>query len=207
MKQFNDDFKEKLYATIEDIEDNSMVEVVAVIKPNTAKYRDVSLWSAFVFMAAMFSFFMFMPWVLSPYVIYLLTLFAFPLGYFLMELMPNLKRAFISKKRMLRQSEIMARAVFQKGGIRHTMEKIGVLFFVGLFERSVIIVPDRGAETSIPIEDWEEMNRNFAAIFSKENKSEAFIEALKKTKPIFAENIPPIENDINELPDDLEVEI
>lgn len=207
MKQFNEDFKEKLYETIEDIENHSLVETVAVIKSHTAKYRDISLWFAFALMAALFSFFMFSPWEFNVYLIYFVSLLSFPFGYFLMELLPGFKRAFLSKKRLLRQSEIMARAIFQKGGIRHTMEKIGVLFFVAVFERCVIILPDRGAETAVPTEDWEAMNKDFANIFAAPDKGEAFIQALKKTQNVFAENIPPVENDINELPDDLEVEL
>mgnify|MGYP005842164141 CR=1 FL=1 len=206
MKYFNDDFKEKLYETIEDIENHSLVETVAVIKSHTAKYRDVSLWFAFAFMTLLFTFFMFSPFEFNVYLIYFFSVLSFPFAYLFMELLPPLKRLFIRSSRLQRQSEIMARAVFQKGGIRFTEEKIGVLFFVALFERSIYIIPDRGAETLVPQEDWDKMKPDFHSIFSADNPADAFLTELQKTKNIFAENIPPFIDDINELPDDLDVE-
>lgn len=206
MKYFNDDFKQKLYETIEDIENHSLVETVAVIKSHTAKYRDVSLWFAFAFMAVLFTFFMFSPIEFDVYLIYLFTVLSFPFAFLLMELFPAFKRLFIRNSRLKRQAEIMARAVFQKGGLRFTEEKIGVLFFAALFERIVFIIPDRGAETAVPEEDWENMRREFQNIFRSSDSGEAFLDVLRKTKPVFAEYIPPVPDDINELPDDLDVE-
>ncbi len=206
MKQFDEDFKEKLYATIQDIENNSMVEVVAVIKSASDKYRDISLWIAFAFMSLLFSVMMFIPQEIDAYLIYLITILSFPIIFIIAEAMPNLKRRFISKKRINRQTEIMARAIFQKGNVRHTKEKIGVLFFASLLEQKIVVLPDRGAETSVPLEDWNKINSDFSKIFAEKNKSQAFINALQQTKSIFNQNIPPIEDDINELPDNLEVE-
>ena len=207
MKYFNEDFKQNLYETIEDIENHSLTEAVAVVKSHSAQYRDVSLWFGFSLMAVLYTFFMFSPFEFNVYVIYFVSLFSFPLGYLLVEFFPVLKRLLISNARLHKQSEIHARAIFQKGGIRFTEEKIGVLFYVSVFEKAVTILPDRGAETAVPEDDWNNMRESFANIFSSDNPAKAFIEELKKTKPIFAENILPVENDINELPDDLEVEL
>ena len=69
------------------------------------------------------------------------------------------------------------------------------------------IIPDRGALTAVPDELWDQMEHNFKTIFSHGDIPNAFIKELKSTKAIFAEYILPIENDINELPDDLEVDL
>ena len=207
MKYFNEVFKENLYETIEDIENHSLTEAVAVVKSHSAQYRNVSLWFGFGLLASLYSFFMFSPFDFDVYIIYIVSLLSFPFGYLLVEFIPALKRLLVSNSRLQKQSEIYARAIFQKGGIRFTDKKIGVLFYVSIFEKTVTILPDRGAQTAIPEDDWKNMRGGFSTIFNTKDPAKAFIEELKKTKPIFAENILPIENDINELPDDLEVEL
>jgi len=207
MKRFNEDFKSKLYETIEEIENNSLVEIVSIIKAKSGNYRDVSLWVASAFMFLTASWLMFSKFEVDVYYIYLITVISFIIFYLLTELFKPFKRLFISKKRLSRNVEIYGRAIFQKGGIRFTNERIGVLIYLSLFEKQVFILPDRGALTSVPDEEWQEMNKRFQTIFSQSNVAEAFITELKKCKDIFSEYILPIENDINELPDDLEVNL
>lgn len=207
MKEFNDDFKSELYQTIEDIENSSQVEIVAIFRGSSGKYRDVSLWVALTIMFITSSFFMFSPIDFDVYMIWLFTFIAFVLSYFLTEIIKPFKRIFVSKKRMKRHADLYARAVFQKGGIRFTNERIGVLFYFTEFERRVVILPDRGSFSSVPDDYWTQFENGFQTIFNEGNIAEAFLKELKKTKQIFAEYILPVENDINELPDDLEIEI
>ncbi len=207
MKRFNDDFKSHLYETIEEIENNSLVEIVAIFKSKSGNYKDISLWFAVAFMFVTASFLMFSPIEFNVYMIFLFTFISFIIGFLFAELLKPFKRLFISKKRIRKNIELYSRAVFQKGGIRFTNEKIGVLIYVSLFEKKVEIIADRGALTAVPDELWEQINNNFNTIFSFGDVPNAFIKELKRTKAIFAEYILPIENDINELPDDLEVDL
>jgi len=69
------------------------------------------------------------------------------------------------------------------------------------------VLPDRGAETAVPAQEWEKINENFQAVFESDNLPEAILGALAQCKSVFQEYIPPVENDINELPDDLSVEL
>ncbi len=206
MKQFNDDFKSKLYETIEDIENNSLVEIVSIIKAKSGNYREISLWIASAAMFLTASWLMFSKFEVGVYYIYLLTIVSFIIIYLITELFKPWKRLFINKNRLKRNVEIYGRAVFQKGGIRFTIEGIGVLFYVSMFEKQVFILPDRGAETSVPDEEWQKMNTDFQKIFSEKDIASAFIKELKNCKNIFAKYIPPVENDINELPDDLDID-
>lgn len=207
MKKFKHDFKTKLYETIEDIENNSLVEVVAVVKEKSGEYQNIPLWFASVTMFLTYTFFMFSETIFNVYFIYFGTLFSFVFVYFLIDLIKPIKRLLTNNKRLVRNTDIYARAVFQKGGIRFTSEKIGVLFYVSLFEKRVKIIADRGAFTLVPNEYWRQFKKDFNSIFDSDNPADTFIDELKKTKVIFSEFILPIENDINELPDDLEVDL
>ncbi len=207
MKQFNDDFKSELYKTIEDIENKSLVEIVAAVRKNSGNYRDVSLFFASVVSFLIVSWLMFAEFIIDVYHIYFIALASFVLLYLICELINPLKRLLIRKKRMNRNVEIYGRAIFQKGGIRFTGQKTGVLIFLSVFEKQVLILPDRGALTAVPDEEWQTLNNNFQTVFNRKDIAAAFIKELKNSGKIFAEYILPAENDINELPDDLEVDL
>ena len=207
MKYFNQDFKTELFKTIEEIENNSLVEIVVIAKSKSANYKDVSMWFGFGFLFFVYSIFMFSNLEFDVYLIYFFTLLSFFLGYFLHFLIDPLRRLSIKNARMQKNVEINARAIFQKGGIHHTNERIGVLLYISVFEKMVSIIPDRGTENAIPAQEWENIKTGFAGIFEKSNPATTFLEELKKCKPIFNQYIPPIENDINELPDDLDINL
>ncbi len=203
----NNDFRSRLFNTIQEIEKASHVEIVVVSAYKSLKYNHYFLWFAFFMMAAVYTFFMFAPAEFNVYLIYFFTVLSFPAFYFLAAFVPGIVRPFVSKKEMSRNVEIYARALFQKGGIHHTQDKIGVLFFISYFEKRVFILPDKGAEISVPAEIWENWEKDFDKIFKSANIAEAFLEKLSQTKEIFARYIPITPDDINELPDDLQIDL
>jgi putative membrane protein len=209
MKRFNEDFRTRLYDTIKDIEDNSLVEIVVLIKAQSGNYRDIPVWAGMITSFIVYTFFMFSPFEFDVYLIYAFTLLSFPLVYTLFTSLPKLKVKFANRRRMDRNVEIHARAIFQKGGVRFTSERIGTLFYVSLLEHKIYILPDRGAKSAIPAEDWEKIETDFQSIFDEPESSlpNALLEKLANFKPVFSEFIPPVENDINELPDNLDVEL
>ncbi len=207
MKQFNENFRTKLYETIELIENNSLVEMVVIIKPNSGKYRDISVWSGVVFSFLLYTFFMFSPMEFGVYMIYGLTILSFFFIYGLVSISHFTLPFLINKKRKLRNVEINARAIFQKGGMRFTQERIGTLIYVSLLEKQVFILPDRGAEKAIPVDEWKDMKEDFQLIFDVKDVPAELIKKLNRWQPVFAKYILPVENDINELPDNLNVEL
>jgi putative membrane protein len=207
MKYFTEEFKSKLSETVAELESSSQVEAVAIIRTSSEDYRDIPHILAAIITFITFTLFMFLPLEFGDYLIYIGTLFSYIGGFILGYYFKPALRVFISKKRQQKNVEIMARAFFQKAGIRHTKEKIGVLFYCSLFEKIVFILPDRGAENAVPLEEWEKMRGNFKNIFNNSESAPAFLVELKKCKEAFTKFIPPVENDINELPDIIDVKL
>ncbi len=205
MKYFDSAFQANIQETIAELENQSLAEIVVVAKPRSGKYSSTPVWWGVIFSFIAFTFMTFTHLVVGYDVFYSATVLAFFVGMILPLAMKPLMILFISKSKQNRQVEIMARALFQKAGIRHTQDEIGVLFYISALEKQVFILPDRGAETEIPAEEWEKMQLNFDAIFDAVNPAKQFVSELQKAIPTFASYIPPVENDINELPDDLEV--
>jgi putative membrane protein len=207
MKRFNEDFRTRLYDTIKDIENDSLVEIVVLIKAQSGSYRDIPIWAGMIASFVVYTFFMFSPFEFDVYLIYAFTLLSFPLVYTIFTSLPKLKAKFTKRSRMDKNVEINARAIFQKGGVRFTSERIGTLIYLSILEQKVFILPDRGAKNAVPAQDWEKIEADFQSIFNEANLPDALLEKLAGCQPIFHEFIPPVENDINELPDDLDVEL
>ena len=205
--RFDEEFRTRLWDTIAEIENHSCVEIVTILRTNSAEHWD-ALWgwgaiSAFVVFTVM----MFSPVVYGDYLLYLAPLCGFLAGWIAALKLPVLRKVFISKKRRCRQVEIMARAIFQKGGIRHTSAKIGILIYGSLFERMIYVLPDRGAAERIPQAEWTRIKQGFQKIFRQPKAPEAFLAHLQSCQPIFSRYLPSVDNDINELPDNLQVDI
>ncbi|MEQ1529468.1 MAG: hypothetical protein ABL925_09135 [Methylococcales bacterium] len=202
--QFNEHFRTRLWQSIADIEQQSQVELVVIIKDSSAGYEDIPLiWGcAAAFLS--FSYIMFAPNLFDDLVVYFAPIAAFALAW-LMARMPLLKRLSIPVSRRQKAVQIMARALFQKGGIQHTRNKIGVLIYCSVLEQSVYVLADRGAELALPAEEWALIKADLQQIFTAKQPDQALLTKLAAFKPVFNRYIPPVADDLKELADDLEI--
>lgn len=205
LKKFDQAFKNKLWKAIANIENSSLAEIVVIVKPRSDNYGESSLMFSSALAFLVFSFLMFSNLEFHHFDIYLYVFLSFLSGMILTTVLEPLQRLLIRKKDRERMVEIMARASFQKGGIHHTSSETGILVYVSLFEKKVIVVPDRGAEMAIPPAEWKKIRNGFDQIFEQTNPADALIAQLNACQNMISRCIPPVENDINELPDDLEI--
>ncbi len=140
------------------------------------------------------------------WLVYYMPLLAFLLGFGFAHL-PSIKRISSKKSALDKNVEVMARAIFQKGGIHHTKAKIGLLIYCSFLEKNVYLLPDRGVEIAIPNEEWQNLRRDFQSIFAGKNSKEALLGELNKSRLLFSQYLPAQAHDINELPDNLEIDL
>jgi len=202
--QFDQHFRTQLWHSIAAIEQDSQVEVVVIIHDRSDAYQDIPLYWGCTAALLSFSYLMLAPPLFEDLVIYFAPIAAFGLAW-LFARIPAVKRWSLSKARVQRSVEIMARALFQKGGIHHTQAKIGVLFYCSVFEQCVFVLPDRGALLALPSQEWTTIQTDWQAIFKAKDPAAALLVELNKLKPIFNRYIPPIADDLKELADDLEI--
>lgn len=208
MKKFtHPDFQLQLGKRIADLEQASQIEVVLLIRQRSANYDDVPLGLGANLSLLTFSYLLLVDTSFDSYLVYFMTLSSFGLGLMLGLVVPFMQRLLVSKKRKQRNVEIMARALFQKGGLHHTSTKVGTLIYVSLLEKMVYIVADRGAQMAIPETEWQKMTMDLATLFNAKNPPEALLIELEKCKAVFNRYIPALANNVNELPDDLSIDL
>ena len=205
-KAYPPELQTRLWEAIKAVEQHSHVEIAVVLRSRSADYQEVALMWGVLLAWLAFSYVMFAPELFSDTVVYAAPLLAFVLGYALGH-NSALTRLSVKKPRLHKQVEIMARAIFQKGGIHHTQRKIGVLVYVSLLEKRVYVLPDRGVAVALPATQWQSLQDNLQSIFNTRKPLEALILQLQHCQPLFNRYLPPLADDINELPDDLDVDL
>lgn len=204
---FNDDVRLNIGRVISEIESQSHVELVVLIKSRVHGYAEypLAIGASLAFVAL--SYFRFSNDFYEDWVVYAGTILSFVLGAVLCGGIPSLLRLMVGKKRLEKSVEIMARACFQKGGIHHTQDKTGVLIFIAVWERQIVIIPDRGVQLAIPHQKWKHIEQDFKRVFQSRNPAKELIAKLEGMLTVFSQYIPQVEGDINELPDNLEIDL
>ncbi len=204
---FKEETRSKIGRVISQIESQSHVELVVIIKSRVHGYSEfpLAIGSALAFVAL--TYFRFSHEFYDDWVVYIGIVFSFVMGAVLVGGIPMLLRLVVGQKRLEKSAEIMARACFQKGGIHHTRDKTGVLIFIAVWERQIVIIPDQGVESAIPPGEWKKIQQGFRGVFQANNPGQSLLEKLEGLQTLFSRYIPQVEGDINELPDNLEIDL
>ena len=204
---FNDELRANIGNIISQIEGQSHAELVVITKARIQGYSEYPLAIASALAFTALSYFRFSTEYYDDWVIYAGTVLSFVLGAVLTGGIPAILRLLVGRKRLEKSAEIMARACFQKGGIHHTRDKTGVLIFIAVWEKQIVILPDRGVESAIPHSEWQKIRLAFAGVFRAKHPAANFVEQLQGLLGVFSQYVPHVEDDINELPDNLEVDL
>jgi uncharacterized membrane protein len=94
-----------------------------------------------------------------------------------------------------------ARELFAQRGIWNTEENNGVLIYVLLADRSVEIVADRGIDSRVSRDDWQQICRMIERHFAEGRFEEGSIAGARAASALLARHFPPGSEDRNELPD------
>jgi putative membrane protein len=204
--QLTTEFQTRLWQAVKAIEQDSQAEVVVVLRSSSDSYAAIPLvwglcaaWLGHTYM-------IYAPDFFETWLVYYIPIFAFAISYSFAHL-PWIKRISSKKKTLQKKVEIMARALFQKGGVQHTCDKTGVLIYCSFLEQIVTILPDRGLEMAIPEQEWQVLRHQFNQIFTDKKPVLALLSALQHTQVLFASYLPVQDGDINELPDVMEIDL
>ena len=199
-------FQTQLWEAVKFIERNSQAEVVVVVRAHAANYHAIPLTWGTVSAWLMHTYLVFAPEFFADWWLYCAPMLTFTCFYGLAHL-PWIIRLSSRRSSMQKNVEIMARALFQKGGIHHTQTKVGLLIFIAELEQQVYLLPDSGLEIALPAAEWQSLRTEFQQIFNTRQPHIALLGQLEKTATIFSHYLPAQANDINELPDDMEIDL
>lgn len=184
------------------VERQTSVELVVAVRRRASHYVSVSL--AFGTLCALGGFLVmwFGETVYDVRTIPIDVALAFVLGMALVASVPAFRRLLTPRALRLRGAERAAQAAFAALGIEKTSGRTGLLVYVALFERTAVLVPDRGIPQPLEAGPLASI-RALVALSVEQSDFEGFLTALGRLGPACGAVLPRQANDENELCDDV----
>jgi putative membrane protein len=126
-------------------------------------------------------------------------------GYALTRALPDLGRVFVSEARASATAEEQALREFHVQGLRETKDRTGVLIFVSLFERRVVVLGDSGIHARVGDAHWKQTRDAILDGIERGSLADGLGAGVRACGDVLAEHFPARADDTNEIPDRLVV--
>jgi putative membrane protein len=199
----DDDARAAFRAAIESIERASCAEIVVAVRRHSSTYRHAHLLAGIAGAVAAHAYMLFGDHPFSTPSLFWGPIVAGLIVGLASTLVLPLERWATPASRRRRAVQRAARATFVDRGIRRTRGATGVLVYVSIVERMAELVADDGVVAAVSKEDWDAACAKVDAAVAHGGVATA--RALQTLAPILAHALPSSPDDINELPDDMDV--
>lgn len=128
------------------------------------------------------------------------------LGYVLARV-PGVRRFLATPELLARRVQARASQAFLEGEVFRTRERTGILLFVSLFERRVVVLGDSGITAKVAQADWEGIVAGVVKGMRERRSAQAVIEGIRLAGELLERHgVARRPDDANELPDGLRAE-
>jgi len=198
-------FEAELAGLVAEVEGGSAVELVVLLAPRSGTYPEAALLGGVLGLYAVFAFVMFHDAVLGDYVIFTAPIVGLLAGALAAGFFPPVRRLLSFRAAIERNVELVARATFQKAGLHATRDATALLVYLSFEERRAYVVADRGTLRALGQPALDAIRDRYAAALRARHPRPAILEATRALKAPLAAALPPRPDDINELPDMIDV--
>ena len=198
---FTETEKEKIAATVCDVESRTIGEVVVMVVDSSDPYAEAEFVGGLLGASSLSLVLSVLLFHSSLFWFITLTLLLMLPFHLLFARVAFLKTLFIGARRrdeVVRERAMMA---FFEKGLHRTRENTGVLFFLSLLERKVWVLADRGIYQKIGQETLNQFAGGVSEGVKHGRACEALIEALQGIGRLLSAHFPMKPGDIDELPD------
>ena len=143
------------------------------------------------------------PWEIPAYILLPFQLAALIGGYYLARLVARFHRAFVPRAAMQLQVNAAAHRVFQSLQISQTRDATGIMLYVSIFERMVVVVADKAINDRYDAATWNGVRDLLIEGLKNDKPEEGFTKAIQRCGEILGEHFPIKADDTNELPNHL----
>ena len=200
---FSDEAKRASAASVRKVEAQTSAEVVVAVRKRSGKYGVLAYHFGAGLALLVVLCLLLSPELYSVEAIALNGLLAFALGAIAAANFDTLLR-LVSRSATLSQNvNQAARAAFYDLGISRTSGRSGILVYVSLFERRCAVLPDLGIDPARFEPAWLGASRSLEEAV-KRRDLKAFRDALESLGPVLGGPYPRSEDDVNELPDEVQ---
>ena len=211
MKLFTDAERERIRQAVQEAERVTKGEIVPMIVPASALYREASYRTGLMFALLALALLLtieiyWLPWgwhAGNAGWLLLAVVASYGLGQWIGRV-PAVIRLVTSRERMAHKVTLRAEQAFYKHGLHNTKGRTGILILVSLLERRVQVLADKGINDHVPAGTWDGLVNGIVEGIRTGQATEAICAAIAKSGALLAQVSPAGSGDNpNELPDTL----
>jgi putative membrane protein len=200
---FSSEAKHRTSESVRRVEAQTSAEVVVAVRKRSGHYGVLAYHLGLGVAALVIAYLLVAPTEYSIGAIAIDGLLGFALGTLLAANFDTLLRT-LSRATTLRQNlASAARAAFYDLGISRTSGRNGLLVYVSLFERSCVLLTDIGIDAAALGASWVTAQQALESAVKRRDLA-AFYRALESLGPVLGSAHPRSEDDVNELPDEVQ---
>ena len=122
-------------------------------------------------------------------------------GYGASVSLPDLQRLLVTERRAEEMAQEQAFQEFYAHNLQETDARTGVLIFVSLFERRVIVLADEGIDRKVGEAQWKSTDEAILAGIRAGSLRDGLLAGIEQAADVLAEHFPWEDGDRNEIPD------
>jgi putative membrane protein len=203
---YREEARRRATAAIQQIEAATSAQIVVALRPRVGDYRAADYLLGLVFALGVLSALLYLPMPFSPGSVPLDTVIGFVVGAALCAQIGPLRRLLTPRRRLTEATHRAACAAFLDHSLSKTRSRLGVLVFVGLFERCVEVLPDVGVDVAALGAEWTQALAALRASLTGVPDVDDFIAALQRLGIPLRRVHPRGAGSVEELPDEIEDE-
>jgi uncharacterized membrane protein len=181
---------------VRELELRSCAEVVVELRSRSGSYSQADARFASVIALVALAVLLFSPWPFRAGWVVVDVVIAWILGLFLSRKSDSVRHLMTSRRERVAQARMVAAAVFHQRGIANTSSESGILLYLGMLERHIELVADRGVLAAVPSIEW---NRLIETVRRKHATPATLLEVVRELTPLLAHCLPVKEGDVDEL--------
>jgi putative membrane protein len=204
--------KERLEAAIRDAESTTSGEIVPYIVGRSDEYPEAALRAGMLVSSLVLFSFSLLDYTSSTWMKYsitqvgLFTIAGFLFGAGIVLIIPSLRLLFVHHRRIDLRVNERARLAFFAEKVSTTRDRTGILIFLSLLERRVIVLGDDGINAKVEQREWDAIVAMIVSGIRSGRPSEGLLSAIKACGSLLAtDDLPRRSGDTNELSDTIRI--
>ena len=173
-----------LTGAVRELEARSRAEVVIEIRARSGSYAhaDARFASLFAFLTLLVL--LFSPWSFAALWVAVDVAIAWVFALFIARKSNAVRRVMTTKKERIAAARTAAASAFHDRGVANTRAETGLLVYLGVLERRIELLADRGVLAAVPSLEW---NRIMA---TGEATVETLLEVVQQLTPLLERHLP-----------------
>jgi putative membrane protein len=200
MRGFDDKYFETLTKQVAEVEAKTSADVVVTVEPRSGNYRDVDFAVGAGTALAGLAVALYDParhpelWILLDVVV------LFFLGAWISSAWPAVRRALTSGRRREAQVRAAAEAAFYDEHVGSTTSRTGVLVYLSLLERQLVVLADQGVTNAVAAPAWNACVVDLHRLGEAPDPPKALLDGLRELGEVLAAALPAAPGHEHELP-------